>query len=115
MHEMGTVVYIIDTLNKLCEENQIDQVLYVKLQVGEVSGIVPSFLTDFWAWAVRKEPHLRGAELQIEELKAITHCDDCGKSYETVRYAKTCPYCKSENTWLLTGNEYIIKEIGVPE
>ena len=47
MHEMGTVVYIIDTVNKLCEENNIDKVLYVKVQVGEVSGIIPSYLTDF--------------------------------------------------------------------
>ena len=115
MHEMGTVVYVIDTVNKLCEENQIDKVLYVKLQVGEVSGIIPSYLQDFWQWAVKKEEHLRDAELQIEELKAVTRCGDCGKTYETVKYAKICPYCRSGNTWLETGNEYIIKEIAVPD
>ena len=25
--------------------------------------------------------------------------------------AKVCPYCHSDSTYLLTGNEYIIKEI----
>ena len=115
MHEMGTVVYIIDTVNKLCEENNIDKVLYVKVQVGEVSGIIPSYLTDFWEWAVKKEKHLSGAELKVEELKAVTRCGNCGKTYETVKYAKICPYCKSVNTWLETGYEYIIKEIAVPD
>lgn len=115
MHEMGTVVYIIDTVNKLCEENNIDKVLYVKVQVGEVSGIIPSYLKDFWEWAVKKEKHLSEAELKVEELKAVTRCGNCGKTYETVKYAKICPYCKSENTWLETGNEYIIKEIAVPD
>ena len=70
---------------------------------------------DFWEWAVKKEKHLSGAELKVEELKAVTRCGNCGKTYETVKYAKICPYCKSENTWLETGNEYIIKEIAVPD
>ena len=38
-------------------------------------------------------------------------CEDCGKTYETVKYAKICPYCKSENTYLIQGNEVQIKEI----
>ena len=28
-----------------------------------------------------------------------------------MKYAKICPYCKSERTYLITGNEYNIKEI----
>jgi hydrogenase nickel incorporation protein HypA/HybF len=115
MHEMGTVIYIIDTVNKICEENKADKVLSVTIQVGEVSGIVPSYLVDFWNWAVKKEERLSGAELKVEELKAITRCGDCGEAYETVKYAKICPYCHSENTWLETGNEYIIKEIAVAD
>ena len=59
MHEMGTVIYIIDTVNKICEENKADKVLSVTIQVGEVSGIVPSYLVDFWNWAVKKEERLR--------------------------------------------------------
>ena len=30
---------------------------------------------------------------------------------ETVLYGKTCPFCGSEETWLVRGNECIIKEI----
>ncbi|MFQ9073156.1 MAG: hypothetical protein ACLR43_10835 [Faecalibacillus faecis] len=32
-----------------------------------------------------------------------------------IDYGKTCPYCHSENTYLLRGNEFNIKEIGIYE
>ena len=50
-------------------------------------------------------------ELKIETLDAVTYCEDCGKTYPTVKHAKICPYCGSEHTFLLAGNEYNIKEI----
>ena len=54
---------------------------------------------------------LRGAPLKIETLPAVTHCEGCGENYPTVRHGRTCPYCGSEKTWLLRGNEISIKEI----
>ena len=78
---------------------------------GEVSGIIPYYLTDCWKWAVEKSQYLKGAELKIETLPAVTYCEDCKQTYPTVKYAKICPHCKSEHTYLLSGNEYTIKEI----
>ena len=45
----------------------------------------------------------------------MSWCDDCKKQYGTVEYGRTCPYCGGGNTWLVQGNEFIIKEIEVPE
>ena len=47
----------------------------------------------------------------VEKLEAVTYCQDCRKTYPTMVYKKICPYCGSENTFLVTGNEYNIKEI----
>jgi len=111
MHELGTVIYIIETVEKLCEENKLTTVGSVTLEVGEVSGIVPDYLSDFWLYARNKSEFLKEAELKIEEIKAVTYCEDCKKTYPTVQYAKICPHCQSENTFLVTGNEFNIKEI----
>lgn len=111
MHEMGTVMYVIRTVNEVCRQNELKKVASVTLQVGEVSGILPDYLTDFWKWAVSREPLMKEAELHIEPIEAVTRCGDCGQTYATIKYAKICPYCQSENTWLETGNEYLIKEI----
>lgn len=51
--------------------------------------------------------------LTIENLKASTICNNCNKEYETVKYGKVCPYCKSNDTVLLVGNEVNIKDITV--
>lgn len=111
MHELGTVIYIINTVEEICADNDLTEVSAVTLEIGEVSGILPDFLTDCWNWSVKKTEHMQNAELKIEPIEAVTICQDCGEEYPTVKYAKICPHCQSENTVLLRGNEYQIKEI----
>ena len=115
MHELGIVFYIIRDVKKAAEENGVDKVDSVVMRIGEVSTIVPEYLTDCWRWAADREDMLRGAELEIEIIPAVTTCGDCGREYETVKHGKTCPYCKSGNTWLIQGNEVEIKEIRISQ
>lgn len=111
MHELGIVFNIIESIEKIGAENSLTKVSSVTLEIGEVSGIVPSYLTDCWKWAVEKSQLLTGSQLKVETLSAVTYCENCEKTYSTVEYAKICPYCQSEDTFLLTGNEVSIKEI----
>ena len=111
MHELGTIHYVIDTVEKLAVENELTKIGSVTLEVGEVSGIIPRFLTEYWEYAKKKTRYLQEAELKIDTIKAVTYCQNCGKTYPTVQYAKICPHCQSDNTFLVTGNEYVIKEI----
>ena len=111
MHELGVVFRIIDDLTEVGKENNIEKIHTVTLQLGEVSGVVPDLLTDAWKWAADRTELMKGAELVIESLPAVTYCEECGSEYETVRYGKTCPNCGSLRTYLLRGNEFLIKEI----
>ena len=56
-----------------------------------------------------KEEHI--TELRIVKIPAVTFCNGCGQTYETVRYGKECPYCHSGETWLVDGNQCMIREI----
>ena len=111
MHELGTVFYVIEQVEKICKENELTVVGSVTLEIGEVSGIIPEFIVDCWNWVRAKNELMKNAELKIETLEAVTYCEDCQKTYPTLKYKKICPYCGSEHTYLLTGNEYNIKEI----
>ena len=113
MHELGIVFYIIRDVKEAAEQNGVEHVSAVVMNIGEVSTIVPEYLTDCWRWAADKEEMLRGCELRILTVPAVTHCDDCGEQYPTVKFGKKCPHCGSDNTWLLQGNEVEIKEIEV--
>lgn len=113
MHELGVVFYVVRDVKEVAEENQVEHVSSVTLQIGEVSGIIPEYLIDCWNWARKKEPIMEEAQLQIEEIPAVSFCQDCRQEYPTVQYARQCPHCGSEHTYLLQGNEFLIKEIEV--
>ena len=103
MHELGIVFHIIKQVEEVGEENGVSLVSSVTLEIGQVSGVLHDYLEDCWNWA----------KLIIDEIPAVTYCEDCGEKYSTVEYGKTCPKCSGDNTYLLNGNEIMIKEIEV--
>ena len=113
MHELGIVFYIIKDVKQVAEEHQVEHVSSVVMDIGEVSTVVPHLLTDCWRWAADKEPILKGCEMKVNTIPAVTWCDACKQEYPTVKYGKTCPHCGSGNTWLQQGNEMNIKQIEV--
>ena len=111
MHELGVVFHIIDDVTEVGRENNLTNIQSVTLQLGTVSTVIPDYLKDCWKWAVDREELMKGCELVIEPIEAITFCEDCKSEYDTIKHGKTCPNCGSGNTYLLQGNEFMIKEI----
>ena len=111
MHEMGIVLHLAKTLDETAEQEHVTKIGKVVLQVGEVSGIMTDLFTDAWDYFKGRHPVLKDSELVLEQIPAVTYCDNCKGTYETVKYGKECPFCHSGETWLLKGNECIIKEI----
>ena len=111
MHELGIVFHIIRTVEDVAKQNDVTRIRRVTLQLGEVSGVVESYLQDCWKWAAAKTDLLPGAVLTVETIPAVTQCQACGRQYETVRYGRTCPHCQSPDTYLVQGSEMMIKEI----
>lgn len=111
MHELGIIVHISKTLDEVAKENQVSRIESVTLEIGEVSGIVNDYLTECWEYYRKKNPMIADSTMIIEQIPAVTFCEDCKKTYETVKYGKTCPYCASGNTYLVQGDECNIKEI----
>lgn len=111
MHELGVVFHMIDTLERVAAENGVSHISRVTLRLGEVSTVIPDYLTDCWRWASAKNPLVAGAALTVETIPAVTVCRDCGLEYGTVAHGRTCPGCGGGNTVLLRGNEFMIQEI----
>ncbi len=111
MHELGIVFHVAKQVEEVAKENDATHINEVILSIGEVSTVIPSYLMDCWEWNSKKYPLLEGSKLTCETIKAVTFCEDCQKEYETVAHGKTCPYCGSGNTYLVTGNEVILKEV----
>lgn len=86
MHELGIVFHIADSLLAVGRENNLTSISSVTIELGEVSGVVDSYLTDCWRWTAEKHDLLRGCKMLIETLPAVTLCESCGKTYPTVTY-----------------------------
>ncbi len=115
MHELGIVFHIANQVQDVAKENGVDKIHQVTLSVGEVSTVIGEYLIDCWNWNSKKTEMLKDCKLEIEKIEAVTFCEDCKKEYKTVEHGKTCPYCGGGNTYLVAGNEVMIKEILVDE
>lgn len=111
MHELGIVFSILDRLEELAGEQNLTHIKRVTLEIGEVSTVLPEYVTPCFDWAVKKRPLFGDTTLEIEQIHAVTLCNSCGREYDTVPQGITCPYCGSRETVLVCGNEINIKEI----
>lgn len=111
MHELGIVFHIIKSVEAVAEENALEKIASVTLEIGEVSTVIPSYLTDCWKWATDKTEILKDSQLLVETIPAVTYCEDCRQNYSTVEHGKICPNCGSPHTYLMQGQEVNIKEI----
>ena len=84
MHEMGIILHMANMLDETAKEQNLTKIGH---------------------------PVLAESELKLVTIPAVTFCGNCGKTYETVKYGKECPYCHSGETWLVDGNQCVIKEI----
>ena len=56
MHELSIVTYVIEQVDEIAKENKLTDIQSVTLEFGEVSGIIPEYLSDCWKWNAQKTP-----------------------------------------------------------
>ena len=111
MHELGIVKHVIKTLDEVAAENKVTKIGSVTLEGGEVSGVMTDLLVDCWNYFRVRNELVKEAVLLIETNPAVTYCTACNNTYCTVEHGKICPHCGSPETYLLSGNEFSIKQI----
>ncbi len=111
MHELGIVVNVLEQVDAVAAENKAEKVLKVTMEVGEVSTIVPDLFIDAFNWAKKRTAYLKEAELEMIIIEGRTYCRNCGGTYKTTEFGKKCPHCGSFDTYLLTGDQVVIKDI----
>ena len=111
MHELGIAMNVLEQVDSAAAEYKAEKVMKVTMEIGEVSSIVPDLFTDAFNWAKKKTEYLKDAELEMIIIEGRTYCQNCGETYKTTEYGKKCPHCGSYETYLLTGDQVIIKDI----
>src|SRR5262245_12175239 len=87
------------------------RVAKVRLQIGQLAGVVPEALR-FCFDACARGTTLEGATLEIDEIAARGRCRRCGAELAMTTFLDPCP-CGGTDIELLAGQELRIKDVEV--
>jgi len=112
MHEITIVRQMVHTIEEYAKQNDVDSVKEVVLDVGELSLVIPKYVDDVFPM-VSEGTILEGAKLIYNSVEGLAECEDCDEIFNVVKHEGYCPNCGSFDKVVLSGKEFLIKEIHV--
>ncbi|MGW0841738.1 hydrogenase maturation nickel metallochaperone HypA/HybF [Streptomyces sp. NPDC002787] len=112
MHEMSVALAVVDQVTEAAERvGGITAVRSVRLQVGELAGVVPDALSFCFELACAGTL-LEGAELVTRAVPGRARCTPCAHEWAVGMPPRlTCPTCGGTRTELLAGRELRILDV----
>lgn len=110
MHELGVVIEVVKKVEKIAIENNLTKIESIVLQIGELSSMIPKYIESCYPAAV-SNTILEKTRLEIEIIPGNGMCKNCNKVFNLKENNGVCPHCNSSAWELLSGKEFIIKEI----
>jgi hydrogenase nickel incorporation protein HypA/HybF len=110
LHELGIAIEIVKTVESFARQNGVTRIETLVLQIGELSSVIPKYIEECYPAAV-DGTLLEETKLQIEILPGNAICKKCSKVFNLVAHKKICPGCKNGTWEILSGKEFMIKEI----
>ncbi len=110
MHEFGLMQDAIDIAQ--AHAGGADQILKLHLRVGELSGVEPDSLR-FAFEVLAPQSCVRGAELEIEHVPVVCHCEECQSDFTPTSVFYICPTCGRLAVEIKEGREFQVTSIEV--
>ncbi len=110
MHEMGIVIKVVKTVEDFARNNGVTRIDTLVLQIGALSPVIPRYVESCYPMVV-KNTRLEDTRLQIDVLPAMARCRACREVFDVLEHKSSCPVCHSGNPEMISGNEFMIKEI----
>ena len=110
MHELGLCDALLRMVKDVCVREELSHVEKITLEIGELSGVVPHYMTDCWA-AVTDGTDFQDTAMEIETVPGTARCLDCEQEFRIDLNSMRCPFCRGEKLMPLTGRDMTLKEI----
>ncbi|QEY34592.1 hydrogenase maturation nickel metallochaperone HypA [Caproiciproducens galactitolivorans] len=110
MHELGIISALVHTVEGIVREEGLTEVEKIVIEVGELSGIVPSYLEQCYPAAVYKT-FMENTKLELVVVPGIVKCRGCGRIFNAAANDLQCPGCGGQDLEILEGNDMIVREI----
>ncbi|MDR2884232.1 MAG: hydrogenase maturation nickel metallochaperone HypA [Deferribacteraceae bacterium] len=112
MHEVGVAEEVLKTVLSIAKENNASKVTEVVLKLGSISGVSADAL-QFAFDAIKEGSIAEGAKFQIDIIKAVGVCADCGKESIPDTFFSICDHCGAPTLEIVAGKEFEIDYIDV--
>ena len=98
MHEIGVARSMVKTV----------------LDIGELSLVIPKYVEDIYPVVVG-DAWLKDTKLVINVIPGMAECDECNELFNVIEHEGYCPNCGSFEKTILSGKDFLIREIHIPE
>lgn len=113
MHEIGVVRQVLRTVEAFAKENELDMIDTIVLEIGDLSLVIPKYVEDIYNVIIKDTP-FENTKLKIEVVEAQGICRDCKRAFPIVKNEGYCPRCGKRNADVISGRDFIVKEVIVP-
>jgi hydrogenase nickel incorporation protein HypA/HybF len=101
---------LVRTVENFARQNGVTTIATLVLQIGELSPVVPQYIEACYPAAV-DGTLLQDTRLKIEILPGNALCKPCNKVFNLLEHHQKCPHCGAKEWEILSGKEFMIKEI----
>ena len=115
MHELGILYEAVQMADQAAKDNGVKKVSALQLEVGELSGCVPRFFEMYYPMVIEDFPTMKESRLMIDIVKGEGLCNECGALYNVMRNEGKCPACGSRDKKIISGRDFMVKNILVEE
>ena len=103
MHEIGVVRQVLKTVEAFAKENNLER----------IDTIIPKYVEDIYKVIIKGTPfEYTKLKIEVEEGQGI--CRDCKRAFPIVKNEGYCPRCGKRNADVISGRDFIVKEVIVP-
>jgi hydrogenase nickel incorporation protein HypA/HybF len=111
LHELSLSSAIVNTVAKHADGRRV---AVVNLRVGKLRQVIGDTLEFYFAFVAR-DSVCEGAELRLEVIDAVLHCNACEHRWEIEIPAFRCPECGGSDVEVASGDEFQVESIEIEE
>ena len=114
IHEIGVVRSMVKTVTDFAGQNDIKEVAEIVLDIVELSLVIPKYVEDIYPVVVG-DTWLKDTKLVINVIPGMAECDEYNELFNVIEHEGYCPDCGSFEKTILSGKDFLIREIHIPE
>ncbi len=111
MHEIGVLYKMIEQVENVAKQNNVEHIKSIEIELGELSGMLPVFFEQYYPVIAQNREMFKDSNLIIREVPGEGLCLDCKTMYNVMKWEGACPKCKSRNKKILSGRDFVVKNI----